>query len=429
MRDRLPSQKLGMAYAKKRNTIDLWMEQRTGKTGLAIEWAKSRYKANKVLIVTPKPVTPNWREELSIYGHTDVWIPSNKQLIDDVPQWTITNYEKLYERNTHATTPSPISLFPWDAVILDESVKIKNPQAKATKIALRYLAKAKYKAGLSGLPNPEGTQDLVTQLLFTRGEFMGCDSYWTWDKRYMRDAPSGFGRVPIGKYRSTILAEAYGEAFVLRARDVGLDTDIEYSTIHCDLPRSVISAMKTAKEMRVLNGERLKYNVQVESALHRLAGGIYPGHEHNVKAEIAANLVQGLDKVVVWFRFNDEINRVANLLDPLQYYVLTGKQTPEQRHEIIQKWDRPILLYQIAAATHGINLSACDNFIYYSNYWDLDTRRQSEARGKHANKKHAINITDIVGVGTPDQRIVNAMQIKNYDADALHSILVKELAK
>src|SRR5690606_17681710 len=88
--------------------------------------------------------------------------------------WYVANYEKLIDHSKRArqvrrALPSCLAALPWDVVILDESTKVRKPKAKVTQIALQYLSQASHRAVLTGLPNPEGPEDFVTQMMFLCG--------------------------------------------------------------------------------------------------------------------------------------------------------------------------------------------------------------------------------------------------------------------
>ena len=150
----MPQQQLAYDYAMPRARIALFMEMRLGKTLVAIRWAVDS-GLNRVLVVCPKSVIDTWVEALK----TDLWADHEICILDDAKdkrvdhieldaKWFIIGYESLL------ATPE-IFTSPWCGIILDESTKIRNPQADITKLLMKHRDKFGYRACLSGLPAPE----------------------------------------------------------------------------------------------------------------------------------------------------------------------------------------------------------------------------------------------------------------------------------
>ena len=127
LRPLMPHQKSALTWARKFRRIALFLEMRLGKTLVAIRWAKHKPYKTKILVVAPLSVLPTWQEELVKEGVS----PNDIQFIRGslserlkissyVDGWFLINYESL------RATPSLASRR-WTHMILDESMRIRNP--------------------------------------------------------------------------------------------------------------------------------------------------------------------------------------------------------------------------------------------------------------------------------------------------------------
>lgn len=180
IRTLMPHQQNAAAWAEDKDAIALFMEMRLGKTLVAIRWVQKK-KLEKILVCCPLSTIESWERELALEGEKLVKLVGTaakraKALTDNPDaRWYAINYEGLAERG-HKTysgkskaVPSPYATLPWECVIVDESTRIRNARAQITKVFLDHLSGARCRALLTGLPNPEGPEDLVTQFLFLHG--------------------------------------------------------------------------------------------------------------------------------------------------------------------------------------------------------------------------------------------------------------------
>jgi hypothetical protein len=219
------------------------MEMRLGKTLVSIRWANSRPKRNKILVVCPKSVFDSWEMELN--GEYIVPTVLKGSLNEkkfryktSKTRWFITNYQALisHQSKGNRAKPSYLATRDWDTVILDESPAIRNPKSKTSKICLRYLSQAPNKMILTGLPNPEGTENFVQQMIFLFQKFMGCKDYWNWQQNHTAMDWSGFNRfVRIPSSRAA-RQEIRSKCFSMNKADAGMSESKIYKRRMLKLP-------------------------------------------------------------------------------------------------------------------------------------------------------------------------------------------------
>jgi SNF2 family DNA or RNA helicase len=126
------------------------------------------------------------------------------------------------------------------------------------------------------------------------------------------------------------------------------------------------------------------------------------------------------EQVVVWFAFNRELARVWQALKKAGVEATwvageVGMDERRRRAGLFQEGKRRVMLAQIKCARMGVDLSAADTEIYFSNSWSFEDRKQSEDRIEHPNKKATLLVIDLVTEGTVDEDVVETMKERRAD--------------
>jgi len=425
------------------------LEMRLGKTLLAIRWAETRPAVRTVLAVCPRSVIASWRRELEAEGIAPVELTGNatERLraatagVESGTRWFVTNYEGLTVRGRRTVTgrplatPSSIAKLPWDCVILDESTRIRNPTAQVTKICLRHLTRAKYRVCMSGLPDPEGPQDFVTQMLFMFDRFMGAETYWQWRSRWMQ--PTAFGWEPKEGTREAVHKEVQRRSYVLTRRDAGLANRKLRDRDVIAVPARVQKEHDSALEDFEAAGYETKSALVKLLWASQIAGGCFddPSVQHDAKIRrLTSRLLNDLrdEQVVVWYRFNDELIRTARYFDKkrISYGMVYGGQTPYDNDVELCRFQESrdrVILCQTRSIQYGVDLSAASVQVYFSNYLDCEIRAQSEDRLEHPEKQEPILVIDIIAENTIDEHIVELLREKMLGARAFQRRLIKRI--
>lgn len=423
-----PHQTNVFRLAKRRSKLALFLDMRLGKTLLAIRWAASRPRSKRVLILCPLSVVPVWEAELRSEGHVPCTAvgPSSKKEAAIAEGWDrdatfyVTNPEAIVNSGKQGRDiASIVARLPWDTVIIDESTCIKSPRAKITKVALKWLAGARYRCILSGLPDPEGAEDLVCQLFFVLGgQLMGCRNYWDWRRKHMQVSYSGWCIKPKAEAELRRIAKDVG--IIMTRQEVKLGGSKVYETRHVTLPAKVYSALRTLERNFQVGTDLTNNALEQRTWMTQLTGGIWKEHglDHNAKVNEVVRLARGElsnQPLLVWCRYNDEVAKVANALKKFRrVYAITGDISSDERVSLAQKvkTGKHALVVQTKCLDRGVDLSHFDTAIYYSNYWSLDIRGQSEDRLISVSKTWPSLIIDIVAKDTVDEDALSALKQK-----------------
>lgn len=424
-------QRDALRYASKRSSIALFMEMRLGKSRVAIEWAR-RKRPDSILIVGPKCVLPGWEDELALFGEQAYWATAGRQLPEKPRGWWLTNYEQLIDPG-HRTpsgkpkaVPRPIAVYPWDVVILDESIYIRNPQAQTTRVVREHLGRnCRYRAVLTGLPNPEGPLDFFEQMAFLNRQFCGCRSYWDFRKTFFLQ--SGFNWAPRLGTRQLIREAVHQDAFVLSRKEAGMGNVKTREVRYVDLHPTLMHAYRQLEAKFATGDVTTKWVVAQHTLLMRLCGGALEGYtasgppfRHYAKVlavlEVLEHELRNAS-VVIWFRFNSELDLMAQSLAryDITYRMIVGATRLADRQRYCREFDRKqvrVLLCQIKCCQFGVNFSKADAAFYFSNSASGNERAQSEARLAMPGKQQALLYIDFLVRNTVDEDTYNAVRLK-----------------
>lgn len=430
-----PHQREMLEWARTRSTIALFCQMRLGKTPVTIRWAR---QDAAVLVVAPMSTLSRygWSQELRLEHITRVHrlydIPNKRRLAymaeASFRGWYLINYEGL------RVAPWLLEL-PWTTLILDESTKVRSPQAQITRLLVRQSRHIPRRAILTGLPNPESALDYFSQFHVLDGEFMGMTNYWQFRNALYHGV--GFDWVPRRGTKERIKQEVHRRAFVLTRAQVGIGNEKQRQVRLIAAPTVLRTLQKQVIRDFAYEHLETKWSPVQAMWLAKLAGGFSPTNKlvTNVKlrelAELVTTELHG-ESVVVWFRFNHELHAATRLLTKKKVAigVIYGATTKAERstiQEAFQAGTIRVLLAQVKCGQYGMNLSRANTAVYYSNAWDHEVRAQSEDRIEHMRKHEPLLFIDLVMEGTADEAVLDALDMKAYTARAFSSRLTLNL--
>jgi len=434
LRPFLAHQKLAYAYTADKSRVALFMEMRLGKSMVIIRWLRRtllrRTPDARILLICPTSAFEGWMNELRAEFVPDTrvhWLqgstPQRMAAAQSGPGWYLTNFEILPRLGVG------FAALDWDAIVLDESTRIRNPKARTTKLLTRSYVDIPYRAILTGLPNPESSMDYFEQMKFLHGNFLGFHNFYHF--RYTLYKQIAYAWEPKGGTRDRIKKYVHENAFVLTAKQAGIGNRIVYEPRYVDATPKIKAYMKDVKKNFRFDDLTTKWATVREVWLARLAGGFSPDQSNPVMLsdakikELWSLMTSELkgQQLVVWFRFNEEVRAVAQYLAKrgVDTGVMMGDTSQTTRLEL-QKWFRSgrikILLMQqsVGKGGMGLDLSPASTAIYYSNVYEYEIRAQSEKRIEHPTKRAGLLIIDLLMRGTIDEDAYAVIREKRVEA-------------
>ena len=442
-------QEKGLEFLKDKKRVALFWEMRLGKSLVTLRWLHAN-NVKRALIVCPLSVISSWENECKLEQQTLAILRSSdkrngmlnlfsNQFMLNLPLYAVTNYEAIL-----STDIGNLKKYNWQAIILDESTTIRRPQARISQIATKIWQDAEYKAVLTGTPVPESIIDVFQQCQFLHNSFMNCDNYWKFKARYFFDIGGGKCRTTTNGLKE-IRAALEPFSMVLTRKEVGIQCEKLYSKREVDFDKEYRKQYDTVEQTFGLTidssntnpsanaATQTQFAIVAQSWLHQMAGGfpkIFPISRH--KIDYLHQLIKDEEreeneKLVIWCQFTKEIETIYDELNkeyPNQVGKISGKVELSDRTDTIRDFQSPsgkikYLICQLRTARMGLDFSAADTAIYFSNSWHRLDRLQSEDRVIHPQKTKPVYIIDLVTKNSIDEDLLISMQEKKRSTDEL----------
>lgn len=339
----------------------IFHEQGLGKTKIAIDlmllWLGDDV-VDTVFVVTKKMLVRNWIEELATHSHVTPSVlsddrRSNSLALNSPVLVYVLNYEVV------ATNIDIIREFLRTCrvgAILDESQKIKNPEARLTICFHSIAAGFERRVIMTGTPSANRPYDIWSQIKFLDDGHALGNSYAAF--REDHDLPGSVGKSDVGKYARR-LAEIMDRIRNFSVRETKQTAGIQLPdkvirTHFVELaPRQAAMYRSYRDSLACELGDDLRRVMDdAEAILKRLLRLVQcasnPGLIDDTYAECPgkfsklAALVDMLErageKAVVWTKFVDNVEWLADRLKGYVPQKVHGRMSMEQRNESIRKF-------------------------------------------------------------------------------------------
>jgi len=414
----------------KNRKFALFCEMGTGKTQAIIntfQYLKEHKLVNKCLIIAPLSVIETWIEEIEINSNYKCIpiIGTKKQREKIIKNLTFDFYLINYEG---MLTLKDYNFNQFEMVVLDESSKIKNHQAKRTKIIIDKFRYTPYKYILSGTPITQSPLDIYPQFKFLDEDILGYKSFYSFRNRYA--IMGGYGGYEIVGYKN--LAE-------LKARIANYSIQLKKEDC-VELPekiyeKRILEMSKELKEQYYQMKEDLYLQINKDEALtasiiltkilrlQQILAGFYLKENNNklieLKSLVEENLGNG-NQIIIWCRFIDSIKLISKTFQNIPHSILYGDvENRQEQINAFQEGKHKIFIGQIATGGLGINLTKGNIVIYYENTFSLQDRIQSEARAHRIGQQKKVTYVDLLYRDSLDIDIYNAIKNKQNVAEYL----------
>lgn len=422
----------------------IFFQMRLGKTLLAIRYCKSRGH-NKVLVVSPLSIIePTWRKELkkeqlpcfSFTAEYLKYLQSPRaagelykyETIDDLWHlpvlWAVVNPEMLTGRREEVTLPNgrkkklpatggktnlhcPPNGDSWDAVIVDESTILANPDNVVSEFCCNYFRDAKCRIVLTGNPTPNDLAQYFQQIKFLRGSFLDDHNYEDFKFKHFVGTSNG-KLLPKKASLPALQNELKNFCYKVRRQDVNVGSKKIYQQINVDFKPEFRELYDIMETCWALGETSTQWVIVAQNFLHQMCGG-YPHFDKGLESHHKYNAVYDLlkgdlaeEKVIIWCRYRHEQARLYHRMQREwpDSAMINGKVPISERTHLINLFQNTSHLNKLICTygtlDFGIDLSAADTTIYYSNSWSRNARDQSEDRMIHPEKEHQLLYIDLV---------------------------------
>lgn len=335
---------------------------------------------------------------------------------------------------------SPPSI-PYQAVVIDESSKVKNQDTSRWKALKQIAFLPEYFLILTGTPAANSLHDLWAQIYLVDGGQRLGTTLTSFRERWFHENYNGHGYRAKDYAQKVIEAAIADIVFTLREEDYADLPPRMYNTININLDEKTFAKYRKFGREYVLEVDDVTKIVANEGAalrqkLLQLANGIVyrtdPKTEertehlfHDEKLDAMASLVEELNgqTLFVAYQFKTDLRRImkkfpqARLLD--------------KKEETQDAWNRgeiPILLTHPKSAAHGLNLQhGGNNVLWYGPTDSLEDYIQLNKRLHRSGQKKPVMIHHLITVGTVDEDVMESIGCKNDVQEMLLNLLKKRI--
>lgn len=398
-----------------------------GKTATAIA-AADLLDANRILIVAPLTLLPMWQREIEAWTVRDREISIVRDYV--VPKktrlWAITNYDHL------ARKPEAFDR-PWDVMILDESILVKNRDTQRFKSVKWVRQKSKLLWELSGYPSSRDASDLWSQfhLLYPQR----FRSFWRFVHEYCIVEQTPWGAVIAGSAPNIDFSSEFTDILHRVAKRDVLDLpDMLFEKVECTMTPKQQRAYQQAMDDFVVDltegsitmTTRLAQLTRLSQILGNL-GNLDPTYDESGKLDALIDLAQSEHfgtPAIVWTKFIGSAERIAYRLarEGFSTGLITGSTPNPDRDSLLRQFrehELEFLVMSTAVGKYGLTLTEAETMIYFEKGYNLDDYVQSLDRVHRIGLDHHPLVITLSIPGTVDDLVADNLEAKSVDLSKL----------
>ena len=408
-------QKQALAKMQMYNKFGFFLGPGSGKTIIAIAFLKS-FNIKSAIIVTPQKVIAQYKSEL------DRYIPGNNYIV--------TNYEQIH-KYLHIA---------FEAVILDESHKVKNFSSNVNTYCRALASLSTYTYLFTGTPQDKSRHELLAQIAIldsrvmpgktrTLYRYFNQDDYFqpsTEKKQFSKELTSvidtfTWGKpteevVQLTKENEIIIPCLKSKAYNILAKDRVLSKTINNERYRCVADNKGVLKVKLRE---ICNGHIVLENPQESSQkLIKVACG---------KVSALKKLFLNIDTAIIYYEFDNDLIYIEEALTEfsIPYHIINGKTSKKNSSSYIEDFKEDkckILVMQSKSGNAGLDLTNTNNIIFYSLPESYIVFTQCKARINRIGQTKECNYYYLICQDSIEEQMLSALKRKKNFSTRLFKI-------
>ncbi|HZR20390.1 MAG TPA: DEAD/DEAH box helicase [Verrucomicrobiae bacterium] len=427
----LPYQLDGIAFAVGAGRAVLADDMGLGKTiqGIGVaELLAREVGIRRVLVICPATLKSQWRNEIQRFSERDSQLVIGS-IADRARQYandcffTVCNYEQVL-RDILA-----IEQLKWDLIILDEGQRIKNWEAKTSRI-IKGL-KSRFALVLSGTPMENRLDELFSVVEFIDDRRLG-PAFHFFNRHRLVDEK---GKV-LGYKNLDLLRERLKPILLRRTRQSVMqqlpprttemiripptDEQLEIHRTHMQIVSTIVGK-KFISEMDLLRLRKALLMCRMAANGTGLVDKEFPGYSSKLEKldELLHDLAREADrKILLFSEWTTMLDLIAPLLDKhgLTFVRLDGQVPQKKRQQLVHVFQNDpgcrSFLTSNAGAT-GLNLQAANTVINVDLPWNPAVLEQRIARAHRMGQKQSVQVYILVTEQTIEENLLTTLSAKH----------------
>ncbi len=427
----LPYQLDGIAFAVGAGRAVLADDMGLGKTiqGIGVAELLAREAGiSRVLVICPASLKAQWASEVARFAQRDcqLILGSSDERADQyrAPSFfTVCNYEQVLR------DIDVIERIPWDLIVLDEGQRIKNWEAKTSRIVKSL--RSRFALVLTGTPLENRLDDLFSVVEFVDDRRLGPAFRFLNRHRVVDEK----GKV-LGYKNLDELRERLRPVLLRRTRASVMKELPERTTEILRIPATEEQlALHNAQKMVIQSIVRKKYlsemdllRLQKALLLSRMAANSTflvdkepPGYSSKLaELEILLEQLAAEEerKIILFSEWTTMLGLIEPLLHARQlpYVRLDGSVPQKERQHLISRFQKDpacrLFLTTNAGAT-GLNLQAANTVINVDLPWNPALLEQRTARAHRMGQQRPVHVYLLVTEGTIEESLLGTLAAKH----------------
>jgi SNF2 family DNA or RNA helicase len=451
-----PYQQEAVNFVRDREFCAIFHEQGLGKTKIAIDalltWL-AETQIDTALVFTKKSLVDNWRQEFDQHTYLKPSVLTdnsghNYYVLTAPVRVVIAHYEVAKKEEKRLTAWLKTRRV---AVILDEAVKIKNPDADLTQSFFRLSPLFARRVVMTGTPAANRPYDVWSLAYFLdHGATLG-DDFRSFKRAtdIPRDVTVTDAEFAAYRARLAHIQEKLSDISMRETKDGGrvVLPDKEFVRVECRWETAQFELYRRVREdlhatiMRAgaLTGEdedvilkRLLRLLQITSnpALIDESYGEEPGKFADLY-DLVGDICRAGEKAIVFTQFNDNSAWLAQKLKPFGALLLNGKMAMPRRTETV-RWfvENPadqVLVATTGAAKEGLTLTVANHVIFFDRGYSLDDYLQSQDRIHRVSQTRKCFVYNMIMRDSIDEWIDALVEQKRFAAQLVQGDISGEV--
>ena len=440
-----PYQEEAVEFVATRDYAAIFHEQGLGKTKIAIDvmlrWLQNK-EVDTILVFTKKGLVANWEREFKAHSQLTPLVLSENSTKN---YYVFTTPTRLVLSHFEAAKKEQRRFAAWlssrrVAVIIDESAKIKNPEADLTKVFFELSPLFTKRVIMTGTPVANRPYDLWAQVFFLDGgASLGADfQEFKRETDLTADLQHDPKAFEVYQHRLEGINKKISAFSIRETKDGGRITlpSKEFQRIECDWePAQFELYRQVREELRALivrDGQLVEDNQ--ESILKRLLrlvqiSSIPAMIDESYTAEpgkfeplynLLTDITRRGEKAIVWTNFNENCDWLVKKLAPFGAHPLNGRMSMERRNTVV-KWflenpEDQVLVATPGAAKEGLTLTVANHVIFYDRTYSLDDYLQAQDRIHRVSQTRTCYVYNMLMVDSVDEWVDCLLEEKRLAA-------------
>ncbi len=426
----LPYQLDGVAFAVGAGRAVLADDMGLGKTiqGIGVAELLSQVAGiQRVLVICPTSLKSQWRGEIHRFCDRDCQLvmgSAEERFLqyDNDSFFTVCNYEQVLR------DLEPIEQINWDLIILDEGQRIKNWEAKTSRVVKSL--KSRFALVLSGTPLENRLDELYSVVQFIDDRRLGPGFRFFHRHRVVDDSGKVIGYKNLDVLRANLapilLRRTRAEVLqqlpertteVVRIPASGEQSDMSWENVK---RAAHIAAKRFLTEMDILRIQQFLLLARMAADSTFLVNKQEPSWSTKLDylEELFEQIWQESDrKVVLFSEWTTMLDLIEKRLERfgIEFVRLDGSVPQKKRQQLVHRFQNSPacrLFLTTNAGSTGLNLQAANTVINVDLPWNPAVLEQRISRAHRMGQKRHVDVYLLVTVDTFEERLLETLSDK-----------------